>query len=91
MTRVFLASIAVVTALAVVPHAVEAQKETPKKGALPKSNQVYVKVFLPTETISALAPTKPRVLPKLTLPVSTPIEPVMVPGSATILLALSEM
>src|SRR2546421_3381723 len=25
------------------------QKETPKKGAVPKSNQVYVKVFLPTD------------------------------------------
>ena len=49
MTRLFLASIAVVSALAVVPYAVEAQKEAPKKGALPKSNQVYVKVFLPTD------------------------------------------
>ena len=49
MTRFFLASIAVVSALAVVPCAVEAQKPTPKKGALPKSNQVYVKIIWPTE------------------------------------------
>ena len=49
MTRLFLASIAVVSALAVVPYAVEAQKPTPKKGALPKSNQVYVKIILPTD------------------------------------------
>ena len=48
MARLFLASIAVVSALAVVPHAVEAQKPTPKKGALPKSNQVYVKIIWPT-------------------------------------------
>jgi hypothetical protein len=49
MTRLFLASIAVVSALAVVPCAMEAQKPTPKKGALPKSNQVYVKIILPTD------------------------------------------
>jgi hypothetical protein len=49
MTRLFLASIAVVSALAVVPFAGEAQKPTPKKGALPKSNQVYVKIILPTD------------------------------------------
>jgi hypothetical protein len=47
MTRLFLASIAVASALAVVPYAGEAQKATPKKGALPKSNQVYVKIILP--------------------------------------------
>jgi hypothetical protein len=46
MTRLFLASIAVVGALAVVPHAEEAPKATPKKGAL---NQVYVKVILPID------------------------------------------
>ena len=46
MTRLFLASIAVVSALVVVPYAVKAQKPTPKKGALPKSNQVYVKIIL---------------------------------------------
>ena len=49
MKRLFLSSIAVVSALAVVPYAVEAQKPTPKKGALPKSNQVYVKIILPTD------------------------------------------
>ena len=49
MARFFLASIAVVSALAVVPYAVKAQKPTPKKGALPKSNQVYVKIILPTD------------------------------------------
>jgi hypothetical protein len=49
MTRLFLASIAVVSALAVVPYAVKAQKPTPKRGALPKSNQVYVKIILPTD------------------------------------------
>jgi hypothetical protein len=49
MTRLFLASIAVVSALAVVPYAGEAQKPTPKKDALPKSNQVYVKLILPND------------------------------------------
>ena len=49
MTRLFLASIAVVSALAGVPYAVEAQKPTPKKGALAKSNQVYVKIILPID------------------------------------------
>lgn len=38
MTRLFLASIAVVSALAVVPDAVEAQKPTPKKGALSRKS-----------------------------------------------------
>ena len=49
MTRLFLALIAVVSALAVAPYAVKAQKPTPKKGALPKSNQVYVKLILPND------------------------------------------
>ena len=49
MTRLFLASIAVVSALAVVPYAEKAQEPTPKKGSLPKSNQVYVKVILPAD------------------------------------------
>lgn len=48
MTRLFLASIAVVNALAVVSYAVKAQ-DTPKKGALPESNQVYVKIIWPTD------------------------------------------
>jgi hypothetical protein len=47
MTRLFLASIAVVSAVAVVPYAVKAQEATPKKGAQPKFNQVYVKIILP--------------------------------------------
>jgi hypothetical protein len=49
MTRLSLASIAVVSALAVVPYAGEAQKPPPKKDALPKSNQVYVKIILPID------------------------------------------
>ena len=48
MTRLFQASIAVVGTLAVVPYAVKAQTP-PKKRALPKSNQVYVKIILPTD------------------------------------------
>jgi len=48
MTRLILASIAVVGALAVFSYAVKAQ-ETPKKGALPKSNQVYVKIVWPAD------------------------------------------
>jgi hypothetical protein len=48
MTRLFLASIAVF-ALAVATYAATAQKPTPKKGDLPKSNQVYVKIILPTD------------------------------------------
>ena len=49
MARLFLASIAIVSALAVVPYGVKAQKATAKKGVLPKSNQVYVKIILPTD------------------------------------------
>ena len=49
MIRLFLASITVVSALAVAPYAVKAQEPTPKKGALPKSNQVYVKIILPAD------------------------------------------
>jgi hypothetical protein len=45
MTRLFLALIAVVSALAVVPGAGEAQKAKSQ----PKSNQVYVKVIWPTD------------------------------------------
>ncbi|HZZ80411.1 MAG TPA: hypothetical protein VFE62_18050 [Gemmataceae bacterium] len=47
MRRHFLTAIAVVSTLAVVPCVVEAQKEAPKKGALP--NQVYVKIILPAD------------------------------------------
>ena len=49
MTRFFLALIAVVSALAVVPYAGETQKPTPKKDPLPQSNQVYVKIIWPTD------------------------------------------
>ena len=49
MTRLFLALIAIISGFAVVPYAVEAQKSTPDKGALPKSNQVYVKIILPID------------------------------------------
>jgi hypothetical protein len=47
MTRLFRASIAVVSALAVAPYALNAQEPTPKKGDLPKSNQVFLKIILP--------------------------------------------
>jgi hypothetical protein len=47
MTRLVLASIAVVSVLAVVPYVVEAQKPMPKKDDLPQANQVYVKIILP--------------------------------------------
>ena len=49
MTRLFLASIAVVSALAVVPCDVKAQKAQPNKVALPNFNQVYVKIIVPTD------------------------------------------
>jgi hypothetical protein len=49
MTRLFLSLIAVVSALAVVPYAVKAQKATPNKGELTILNQVYVKIILPTD------------------------------------------
>ena len=49
MTRLFLASVAVVSVLAVVPCPEEAQEPTPKKGALAESNQVYVKIIMPTD------------------------------------------
>jgi hypothetical protein len=49
MTRLLLAAIALVSVLAVVPYAVDAQKAPPQKSALPKSNQVYVKIILPID------------------------------------------
>ena len=49
MTRFFRASITVAIALAVGLCAVKAQKTTPEKVALPKSNQVYVKIIWPTD------------------------------------------
>ena len=48
MTRRFLVSIAVVSVLAVIPYAVIAQNKTPKTVAAPESNQVYVKIIMPT-------------------------------------------
>jgi hypothetical protein len=50
MTRHFLVSIAVVSVLAAIPDAVIAQKETPKTVAAPESNQVYVKIIMPTDS-----------------------------------------
>jgi hypothetical protein len=49
MTRLFLASIAVVSALTVAPYAGKAQTPTPKKAAQPEFNQVYVKIIMPTD------------------------------------------
>jgi hypothetical protein len=46
VTRQLLASI--VSVLSVVSFAVKAQEPMAKKGALPKSNQVYVKIIWPT-------------------------------------------
>ena len=47
MTRLFLASIAFVSALAVVAYAEETRKPERRKGDPPTANQVYVKVILP--------------------------------------------
>jgi hypothetical protein len=47
MMRLFPALFVALGALALNPYAAKAQK--PKKDALPKSNQVYVKVILPTD------------------------------------------
>ena len=47
MTRQLLALI--VSTLTLVPYAVKAQEPTPKKAAQPKSNQVYVKIIMPTD------------------------------------------
>ena len=49
MTRLLLTSIAVISALVVLPYALNAQQATPKKGAPLKLNQVYVKIILPTD------------------------------------------
>jgi len=49
MTRLFLESIAVVSALALVPYAVKAQEPTPMKAPQPKCNQVYVKIIMPAD------------------------------------------
>ena len=47
MTRQLLALI--VSTLTLVPYAVKAQEPTPKKAAQPKSNQVFVKIIMPTD------------------------------------------
>ena len=47
MTRQLLALI--VSTLTLVPYAMKAEEPTPKKAAAPKSNQVYVKIILPTD------------------------------------------
>lgn len=49
MTRPLLASITVICMLTVAPYAGEAQKPTATNGALPKFNQVYVKIILPID------------------------------------------
>ena len=46
MTRQLLALI--VRTLTLVPYAVKAEEPTPKKAAQQKSNQVYVKIIMPT-------------------------------------------
>ena len=46
MTRQILVSI--VSTLILVPCAVKAEEPTPKKAAQPRSNQVYVKIIMPT-------------------------------------------
>jgi hypothetical protein len=47
MTRQLLALI--VSTLTLVPSAVQAQVATPKEAAQPQSNQVYVKIIMPTD------------------------------------------
>ncbi len=47
MTRQLLALI--VSTLILVPYAVKAQEPTPKKASQPQSNQVYVKIIMPTD------------------------------------------
>jgi len=49
MNRLISVSFAVVSVLSVAPYAVDAQNPTPKKGALPRSNQVFVKIILPSD------------------------------------------
>jgi hypothetical protein len=49
MARLLSVLIVVVSALAALPYASNAQKPTPKKEALPKLNQVHVKILMPTE------------------------------------------
>jgi hypothetical protein len=39
----------IVSTLILVPYAVKAQEPTPEKAAQPRSNQVYVKIIMPTD------------------------------------------
>jgi len=39
----------IVSTLTLVPYAVKAEEPTPKKAAQPESNQVYVKIIMPTD------------------------------------------
>ena len=47
MTRQLL--VLIVSTLILVPYAMKAEELTPKKAAQPKSNQVYVKIIMPTD------------------------------------------
>jgi hypothetical protein len=47
MTRQLL--VLIVSTLILVPYAMKAEEPTPKKAAQPKSNQVYVKIIMPTD------------------------------------------
>jgi hypothetical protein len=47
MTRQLLALI--VSTLTLIPYAMKAEEPTPKKASQPSSNQVYVKIILPTD------------------------------------------
>jgi hypothetical protein len=49
MIRLFPVLIALVSVLAVAPYTAEGQKPTAKKGTVPKSSQVYVKIILPID------------------------------------------
>ncbi len=49
MSRQFLVFTTVISTLAVAACAADAQEATPKKVALPKSNQVYVKIIMPND------------------------------------------
>lgn len=49
--RLFTASITIVSALTVVPFAVNAQVPIAGKGTPPRCNQVYVKIILPTDPV----------------------------------------
>ena len=50
--RLFMASITIVSALTVVPYAVNAQMPIANKGTLPHCNQVYVKIIWPADPVN---------------------------------------